>query len=82
MAAKWNPLGQPSPPGMGAPPPPRPFADLFHAHKRFVSHLARRAGVPFGDVPDVVQKVFMALHEATVERGLDTGAPLWGGFAR
>jgi RNA polymerase sigma-70 factor (ECF subfamily) len=56
--------------------PPRSFEELYREHKRFVCLFAWRMGVPEGDVPDVMQKVFMALHEAIAARRVDTGAPL------
>lgn len=58
---------------MGA--PPRSFTELYREHKKYVWRFACRMGVPFDDIPDVVQKVFLAMHEA-MKRGLDTGAPI------
>ena len=60
-------------------PPPRgnPFRLLFDAHGPYVGRLARSFGVRDADVPDVVQLVFVALHQA-IDRGLDTSVPLLG----
>ncbi len=66
----------PSPPRR---PPPLvdPFRLLFDAHAPFVSRIARSAGVPYADVPDVVQRVFIELHRG-IGRGVDVSAPLRG----
>lgn len=40
------------------------FDELYEAHADFVARLARRMGVPAGDVEDVTQKTFLAAYHA------------------
>lgn len=61
--------------GMTISPPHHPFRMLFAAHAPFVARCARTYGVRDDDVPDVVQQVFVALHQA-IARGLDLSRPL------
>lgn len=82
MLAKWIRHARPSSKGMGSPPPqpppPRtdPFRLLYDTYAPIVLRLAQHL-VPGADVPDIVQRVFLALHLA-VGRGLDTSRSLRG----
>lgn len=54
-----------------------PFRLLFDEHAPFVARCARNYGVREDDVPDIVQQVFFALHQA-VGRGLNVSVSVRG----
>jgi RNA polymerase sigma-70 factor (ECF subfamily) len=58
-----------------APSAADPFALLVEAYTPLVWRVACRVGLPKRDIPDLVQEVFINLHEAT-RRGLDITEPL------
>jgi RNA polymerase sigma-70 factor (ECF subfamily) len=51
---------------------------LFNEHVAFVTLRALSTGVPFADVPDVVQTVFIALWEALTRGSIDLSKPIRG----
>lgn len=68
---------------MGSPASTRPalsepFTPIYRAHAARVRHAVRLAGVAWRDVPDVVQEVFIDLHDAMTSGRLDVARPLGG----
>jgi RNA polymerase sigma-70 factor, ECF subfamily len=62
---------------VGADPQPATFDSVYHSYAPFVWRNARRLGVPYGAVEDVMQEVFLVVHRRLPEFEERTSVRAW-----